>query len=115
MTDEPLKADTTLVTDKEIGARLKEARERAGLSIGQAARLRGSASHIIEQLESGIRSLLPQDIIAFCELYAVGYDWLLGQWHECDLPDHLVAMCEKLPPIDRRKLLATLASFGEMF
>jgi len=52
---------------------------------------------------------------AFSELYAVGYDWLLGDFSESDLPDELVAMCEKLPPIDRRKLLKTLASFGVMY
>jgi transcriptional regulator with XRE-family HTH domain len=103
------------VTDEQIGARLKEARESAGLSINEAAKLRGIDSRIVMVLEDGGCPLTPQDIIAFCEMYEVGYDWLLGIWTEDDLPDDLVEMCERLPPFDRRKLLRVLASYGNMY
>lgn len=101
--------------DKEIGLRLKEARERAGLSQAQAATLIGRNREIVNATEMGRRALTARELQAFSELYAVGYDWLLGDFTESDLPDELVVMCEKLPPIDRRKLLKTLATFGEMY
>lgn len=102
-------------TNREIGARVKEARENAGLSTAQAARLRGISEQILIALENGNHPVLALDIIAFSEMYEVGYDWLLGIFSESDLPDEMIEMVEKLPPIDRRKLLRALASYGSMF
>lgn len=107
--------DGPATTDKEIGARLREARERAGLSQAQASKLIGLYDRAMSDIENGRRKVNARELIAFSEVYAVGYDWILGQWTDCDLPEEMVAMVEKLPPIDRRKLLATLASFGEMY
>lgn len=85
--------------DREIGLRLKEARERAGLSQAQAATLIGRNREIVNATEMGRRALTARELQAFSELYyAVGYEWLLGDFAESDLPDELVAMCEKLPP-----------------
>ena len=102
-------------TDKEIGKRLREARTNAGLTQAEAAKLLGLHRPAVTEIEQGNRKVTPQEIVAFSEMYAVAYEWILGQWHEEDLPDEMVAMVQKLPPIDRRKLLATLASYGNMY
>jgi transcriptional regulator with XRE-family HTH domain len=101
--------------DFQIGARLREARQGAGLTQKQSGKLVGICQEQISKLEQGERKLSVLELIKFSEIYAVGYDWILGFWGEQDLPDELVAMCEKLPPIDRRKLLKTLATFGDMY
>ena len=102
-------------TDKEIGKRLREARKMAGLSQGQAAKLLGFDRPTISTIEAGDRSVKAKELQMFSELYEVGYDWILGQWHECDLPQEMVLLVEKLPPVDRRKLLRVMASYGQMF
>lgn len=105
-----------VATDKEIGERLREARERAGLTQTQAAKLLGLGhQNKLARIELGIRKVAAVELVRFAEVYAVGYEWILGQWADCDLPEELVSMAEKLPPVDRRKLLQTLVSFGSMY
>jgi len=102
-------------THEQIGSRLKEARVRAGLTQGQAARLLGLNQEKISLIEKGKRECGVLELTAFSEVYAVSYEWILGQWCESDLPEETVAMFEKMPPVDRRKLLVLLASMGSMY
>ena len=102
-------------TDRMIGERLKWAREHSGLSQSQAAQLLGYDHVTLSTIESGKRAVKAIELHKFCEVYDIGYDWLLGDYCEEDLPGELIEMVEKLPTIDRRKLLKTLASFGSMY
>lgn len=59
--------------------RMKKARERAGLSIGQAARLIGVASQVIMDAENSDVSEVSSGLTArMAEVYMVDPDWMLG-------------------------------------
>ena len=60
-----------------IAERLKLARERAGLSQGQAAKLLNFHRPTISNIESGERSVKASEIGQFAELYRVDSEWLL--------------------------------------
>ena len=61
----------------ELAARLRWAREHAGLSQGQAAKMLGIHRPTISQIEGGQRSVKAEEIKTFAELYDVKEDWLL--------------------------------------
>lgn len=96
-------------TDKDIGARLKEAREAAGLSQAQAAKLIGLDQAKISLIERGERSVKATELILFSEYYEAGYEWILGDTADCGVPQEWIDMVEGMPDVDRRKLLRTLA------
>lgn len=63
---------------EELAQRLRVAREQAGLSQGQVARLLEMHRPTITEIEAGRRSVSAQELCRFAELYAVEFDWLLG-------------------------------------
>lgn len=64
-------------TPKEaIAARLRLAREQAGLSQGQAAKLLDFHRPTISEIEAGRRRVSAEEIVAFAKLYDVSVDWL---------------------------------------
>ena len=60
-----------------IGERLRWAREQAGLSQGQVAKLLNYHRPTISQLEAGERALKADEVCRFAELYDVQRDWIL--------------------------------------
>ena len=60
-----------------IGARLRWAREQAGLSQGQVARELGLHRPTVSQIEAGKRRLKADEVAAFAALYEVGEDWIV--------------------------------------
>jgi transcriptional regulator with XRE-family HTH domain len=60
-----------------IGERLRWAREQAGLSQGQVAKLLICHRPTISQLESGERALKANEVLRFAELYDVQSGWIL--------------------------------------
>jgi len=59
-----------------IGKRLRWAREQAGLSQGQVAKLLDMHRPTISQLEAGDRSLKADEIAQFADLFDVKGDWI---------------------------------------
>ncbi|MEX0803599.1 MAG: helix-turn-helix transcriptional regulator [Candidatus Binatia bacterium] len=60
-----------------IGERLRWAREQAGLSQGQVARILDYHRPTISQIEAGKRIVRPDEIGRFAEIYGVKEAWIL--------------------------------------
>lgn len=102
-------------TDADIGARLKEAREAAGLTQKQAARLIEMDQEKISLIERGQRSVKATELIRFSDIYSASVDWILGEWGDTDVPQEYIDLMEKLPPPDARKLIRTIAMMGDRY
>ncbi len=61
-----------------IGQRLRWAREQAGLSQGQVAKMVGYHRPTISQIEAGQRIVRPDEISRFAQLYDVKEIWILN-------------------------------------
>jgi len=65
--------------DKEaVAARLKSAREHAGLSQGQVAKLLAMSRPSVSEIEAGRRKVSSDEIKKFSDIYNVSIDWLLA-------------------------------------
>ena len=60
-----------------IGQRLRWAREQAGLSQGQVARLLDYHRPTISQIEAGDRIVRPDEVARFAEIYGVKEEWII--------------------------------------
>ncbi|HEY2414281.1 MAG TPA: helix-turn-helix transcriptional regulator [Pirellulaceae bacterium] len=104
-----------------IAARLKEARERAGLSQGQVAKRLNLHRPTVSEIEAGRRRIAAEELDEFAALYRVSVEWLvrgsdtdanaeevllaarkLSKWSESDLKklEELIRMLRK--PAKRR-------------
>lgn len=61
---------------KELGQRLRVAREQAGLSQGQVAAKLGMHRPTVTEIEAGNRKVSAEELTSFAELYDVGLAWL---------------------------------------
>jgi len=98
-----------------VAARLREAREMAGLSQGQVARMLEMHRPTISQIEAGNRRVSAQELSRFAEIYDVSISWLLaeapGQLDTDDPRLQLAAReLSKLKPDDLDRLMRLLAS-----
>lgn len=60
-----------------IGKRLRWAREQAGLSQGQIAKMLDYHRPTISQIENGDRNVKPAEIAKFAEIYDVKEEWII--------------------------------------
>jgi len=60
----------------KLGERLRLAREQAGLSQGQVARLLDLHRPTVSQIEGGTRKVAAGELSEFAKLYDVSMDWL---------------------------------------
>lgn len=60
-----------------LGQRLRLAREQAGLSQGQVARMLEYHRPTVSQIEAGKRVVRPDEIERFAEIYGVKEAWIL--------------------------------------
>src|SRR5262245_11473778 len=65
-------------TKAALAQRLRIAREQAGLSQGQVAKLLDMHRPTITEIEAGRRSVSAQELARFAEIFAVDLDWLVG-------------------------------------
>jgi len=65
-------------TNSSIGDRLRMAREMAGLTQAQAAKLLGLHRPSISEIEAGRRKVSAEELAKLSEVYAVNMDWILG-------------------------------------
>lgn len=95
-----------------IGMRLRQARELAGLSQGQVAKLMGLHRPAISEIEAGRRKVSVEELKQMSELYDVSMVWL-GEGSDNEDEDSarvLLAARElaKLKPSDLDSLLSLL-------
>src|SRR3546814_6107527 len=109
MTEAPSDKTATLPT------RLRAAREAAGLSQGQVAKLMNMHRPTISEMEAGNRRITADELAKLADLYDTKLSWLLGDAPEraaTDDPKLQLAARElsKLKPDDLDRLLKLIAA-----
>ena len=98
-----------------IGGRLRVAREMAGLSQGQVARIMELHRPSVSETEAGRRSVSADELARYAGIYGVTTAWLLGEVPDSlpvEDPRVLLAARElgKLRPEDLQRVLQLLAA-----
>ena len=62
-----------------LSSRLTEARQQAGLSQGQVAKLLNMHRPTISEIEAGRRKVSSDELVNFADLYDVDMEWLAGR------------------------------------
>ena len=98
-----------------IPVRLRAAREAAGLSQGQVAKLMNMHRPTISEMEAGNRRITADELAKLADLYDTKLSWLLGDAPErasTDDPKLQLAARElsKLKPDDLDRLLKLIAA-----
>jgi len=62
-----------------VASRLRQAREFAGLSQGQVAKLLNMHRPTVSEIEAGRRRVSADEIAQFAKIYDVGVSWLVGE------------------------------------
>ena len=100
-----------------IAERLRMAREQAGLSQGQVARLLGKHRPTISEIEASRRRVSAEEVGEFADLYEVSASWLLGrEGDSTELRDRVQLAARelaKLRPDDLDRVLSLLGSMRE--
>lgn len=65
--------------ESDLSARLKLAREQAGLSQGQIAKMMGLHRPTISEIEAGRRKVTSDELVEFANYYGVSTQWLLNE------------------------------------
>lgn len=99
----------------DVARRLREARERAGMSQGQAARALDMHRPTITECEAGRRKVSAEELLQFAQLYRVTTAWLTGDVDPEASPEITVAAREiaRLKPEDREKVMEFLRSVSK--
>jgi transcriptional regulator with XRE-family HTH domain len=97
----------------EMGARLRTARELAGLSQEQVAKMLSMRRPSISEIEAGQRKVSSEELRKFSEVYDVKLAWLIGSDSEDEAADEkkirLAAReLSKLKPEDLTRVIALL-------
>jgi transcriptional regulator with XRE-family HTH domain len=71
-------------TREQIAARLRSAREAAGLSQGQVAKLLKWHRPTVSEVEAGRRRVAGEELAQFASLYCVSVEWLTTASAETD-------------------------------
>lgn len=100
---------------EDLAQRLRLAREQAGLSQGQVARLLDMHRPTISEIEAGRRSVAAEELSEFAKLYGVDPNWLLAVDDGVGGAESPAARLaarefEKMRPEDLDRLLRLLAS-----
>jgi transcriptional regulator with XRE-family HTH domain len=93
-----------------IAHRLRTAREHAGLSQGQVAKLFGYQRPTISEIEAGRRRVSAEELAKFCEFYDVSVSWVATEQAEVSNPNVELAARElaKLKNEDLDKVMNLL-------
>lgn len=101
-----------------IAERLRLAREQAGLSQGQVAKLVGKHRPTISEIEAGRRRVSAEEVGEFADIYEVSVSWLLGREADStELQDRVQLAARelaKLRPDDLDRVLSLLGSMREV-
>jgi transcriptional regulator with XRE-family HTH domain len=90
----------------KIGQRLKLAREQAGLSQGQTAKLMDMHRPSVSEIEAGRRRVSADELSKFAGIYGVDANWLTYQEPESEdsMPDKLKLAARKLSHLNEEEL-----------
>lgn len=99
----------------QIGERLRQARQLAGLTQGHVSSMLGLHRPAISEMEAGNRRVSGEEIARLAEIYDVSVTWLLGEAPEAiDSNDPRLELAArelaKLKPDDLERLLKLLAA-----
>ena len=72
--------------ETNLAMRLRSAREAAGLTQGQAARLLGLHRPTVSEIEAGRRKVTADELGQFADIYGVSTTWLTGEGNIEDGP-----------------------------
>ena len=67
---------TSDTTRGQIASRLRAAREAAGLSQGQTARLLDMHRPTISEIEAGRRKVSSEELVRFADIFGVSVEWI---------------------------------------
>lgn len=103
---------------KIIAARIRAAREMAGLSQGQVAKMLGIHRPSLSESEAGNRTVTAEEIARMAEIYDVSAEWLLGKGADrldpqADKIQLAARELSKLRPEDQERLFKLLAASHE--
>jgi len=91
--------------------RARRARENAGLSVGQAARLLGTSADQLRSVEASDDRYAEADLPRIADLYGVSVDWMSGRVPLLDYAAvRRIAGADELPFYDRDVIAEVLAS-----
>jgi transcriptional regulator with XRE-family HTH domain len=76
-----------------IAARLRAAREQAGLSQGQAAKLLGLQRPTVSEIEAGRRKVSAEEVTKFADVYDVSVSWITSA--DPEVPDPAVELAAR--------------------
>jgi transcriptional regulator with XRE-family HTH domain len=97
-----------------VAERLRLAREQAGLSQGQVAKLMDMHRPTISEIEAGRRRVAAEEIATFSRIYEVSVAWLAGNKDDNDRMDDRVRLAArelaKLKVEDLDKVLRLLST-----
>lgn len=100
-----------------VVARLRQAREYAGLSQGQVANLLNLHRPTVSEIEAGRRRISVEELTQFAHIYGVSVSWLVGE--EATTSDAEMAQVElaarelaKLREEDRETVVRLLRSLS---
>jgi transcriptional regulator with XRE-family HTH domain len=104
---------TSLETTREqIASRLRTAREAAGLSQGQVAKLLDLHRPTISEIEAARRRVSAEELTRFASLYGVSTEWLTTAGEEADPSEDRILLAarelSKMKDQDLDKLLSLL-------
>lgn len=80
---------------QELADRLREARELAGLSQSQVAKLLDLHRPTISEIEAGRREVSANELSRFTEIYGVSTEWLLGRDSDVAVEDRQLLMAAR--------------------
>jgi transcriptional regulator with XRE-family HTH domain len=76
-----------------MASRLRAAREQAGLSQGQVAKMLGLHRPSISELEAGRRRVSAEEVSRLAEIYNVSVSWVMNE--ESEVPDPAVELAAR--------------------
>jgi transcriptional regulator with XRE-family HTH domain len=88
----------------EIPARMRVAREQAGLSQGQVARLLKMHRPTISEIEAGRRRVTADELAVFAKTYGVSVAWLTGTEEAGELDDRVQLAARELSSLKKEDL-----------
>lgn len=102
---------------KHLGKRIKMAREMAGLSQGQLAKLMGLHRPSVTEMEAGNRRVTTDELEQIAQHCDVSTTWLLGEREEGTAESAKLQLAarelEKLKPDDLDRLLRLLTTMRQ--
>jgi transcriptional regulator with XRE-family HTH domain len=96
-----------------IAARLRAAREQAGLSQGQAAKVVGLHRPAISEIEAGRRGVSAEELAALADAYGVDANWLVAAAEADPVRDRMELAARELSKLkgeDLERLLLLLST-----